>query len=95
MVAAGAETPLAAEDDSAGGVRGWVAGAEPWFGLGEAIVNGRAEMQDRKARLVRVRDWPVGDGSMRSTRGWAEGHLPALLALVYCSSRRERRCDKR
>lgn len=51
VVAAGAETPLAAEDDSAGGVRGWVAGAEPWFGLGEAIVNGRAEMQDRKARL--------------------------------------------
>lgn len=29
VVAAGAETPLAAEEDSAGGVRGWVAGAEP------------------------------------------------------------------
>lgn len=27
--AAGAETPLAAEEDSAGGVSGWVAGAEP------------------------------------------------------------------
>jgi hypothetical protein len=55
VVAAGAETPLAAEEDSAGGVRGWVAGAEPWVWLGEAIVNGRAERQDRGARLARVR----------------------------------------
>lgn len=43
VVAAGPETSLAAaaaEEDSAGGVSGWVAGAEPWVWLGEAIFGG-------------------------------------------------------
>lgn len=33
-----AATPFGAEDDSAGGVRGCVVGAEPWVWLGEVIV---------------------------------------------------------
>lgn len=39
LVAAGAEAPFAAEEDSAGGVRGWVVGAEPCVWPGDAILS--------------------------------------------------------